>query len=151
MKTLFIYYSNTGNGDVVAECLKAQGMEVRKVLPKKPLPKSFFWCVMSGGFLAGMGHKAPLKQFDPSVEGFDRIVIGSPIWNARLSCPINSVLDQVDLGALPVTFILWAGSGEGPSAVKRINKNYPNAEIILLKDPKKYPEELEKIKGLVSE
>ena len=149
MKALFIYYSNTGNGDMVAERLKEQGAEIRKVIPKKPLPKSFFWSVMNGGFLAGIGHKAALRDFDPSVDGYDRIVIGSPIWNARISCPINSVVDQVDLGALPLTFVLWAGSGEGPGAVKRIKKNYPTAEIVLLKEPKKYPEELEKLNLLL--
>lgn len=151
MKTLFIYYSNTGSGDVVAECLAEQGAEVRKVLPKKPLPKSFFFSVLSGGFLAGLGYKMPLVGFDPNVDGFDRIVIGSPVWNARFSCPINTVLEKVNLKAMPVTFVLWAGSGEAPKAVKRINKDYPTAEIILLKEPKRCPEELEKIRALVTE
>ena len=148
MKTLFVYYSNTGSGDVVAECLKEQGAEIRKVLPKKPLPRSFFLSVMTGGFLAGIGYKMPLKGFDPSIEGFDRIVVGSPIWNGRISSPINSVLKEMDLSVLPVTFVFYAGSGEGKSAAKRIKKNYPNADVIFLKEPKKYPEELEKIKTL---
>lgn len=35
MKKLFIYYSLTGNGDNVANYLKENGWEIRKVEPKK--------------------------------------------------------------------------------------------------------------------
>ena len=42
MKKLFIYYSNTGNGDVVANYLAENGYDIRKITPKKNLPKAFF-------------------------------------------------------------------------------------------------------------
>ena len=32
MKKIFIYFSETGNGDVVADYLKDKGYEIRKVL-----------------------------------------------------------------------------------------------------------------------
>ena len=148
MKTLFLYYSFTGNGDVVAECLSEKGAEIRKVFPKKPLPKSFFWSVMTGGFLATIGHKSKLLPWDTSFEGFDRIVIGSPVWNARFSCPINSVLAEADFAGKALTFVLYSGSGAAPKAAERIENLYPNAKIIVLKEPKKFPEELEKLKEL---
>ena len=144
MATLFIYYTHSGNGDVVAEYLSGKGAEIRKVEPKKPLPKSFFWSVMTGGFLATIGHKAKLLPYDQSYEGFDRIVIGSPVWNARFSCPINSLLAENDFTGKELVFVLYAGSGRAPKATARILKQYPNSKIIVLKEPKKYPEELMK-------
>ena len=135
----------TGNEDLVAEKLKEKGFEIRKVEKKKPLPKSFFWSIMTGGFLAGLKVKSKVKEFDQNIEGFDEIYIGSPIWNAVLSSPINKVLSLLDLKDKKVTFILTAGSGEGKKALKRINKEYPMAKVILLKEPKKYPEELNKV------
>ena len=144
MKTLFLYYSFTGNGDVVAEYLSGKGAEIRKVEPKKPLPKSFFWSVMTGGFLATVGHKSKLLDWDKSFDGFDRIVVGSPIWNARFSCPINSVLAEADFAGKELAFVLYSGSGTAPKALARIEKDYPSAKAIILKEPKKYPEELEK-------
>ena len=60
MNKLMIYYSNSGNGDAVAERLKEQGYTLRKVTPKKPMPKSFFLQILAGGFAAGIGKKEPL-------------------------------------------------------------------------------------------
>ena len=145
MNNLFIYYSFTGSGDVVAENLKDKGFEIRKVIRKKKMPKSFFFGVLHGGFLAGTNHKDKLVDYDNNVDGYENIYIGSPIWNGRFSSPINTVLATTDLSNKNVTFILYAGSGTGPKAVKRIEKNYPNGKIILLKEPKKYPEELKKL------
>ena len=47
-----------------------------------------------------------------------------------------------------LAFVLCAASGEGPKALERINAEYPNARVIALKEPNKYPEELTKLAGL---
>lgn len=72
MKKLFIYYSYTGNGNVVATFLKENGVEIRQVIRKKKLPKSFFWGVMAGGFLAGTKHKDKLEGFDENIEEYEK-------------------------------------------------------------------------------
>ena len=53
MKKIFIYFSLTGNGDLVSDKLPSD-IDKRKVIMKKNLPKKFFFMVMTGGFLAGM-------------------------------------------------------------------------------------------------
>ena len=148
MSVLFLYYSFTGNGDIVAEKMVELEADVRKVVPEKPLPRSFFWSVMTGGFLAGLGYKAPLRGFDPSLDGYDRVVIGSPVWNGRISCPINTVLATLDLTGKEVAFVLYAGSGAAPKAVSRLSKSHPSAPVVVLKEPKKYADELAKLDGL---
>ena len=145
MKRLFIYYSQSGNGDLVAETLRAQGFDARKVVPKKKPPKAFFLQIMSGGFGAGIGRKEPLADFDADVSAYDEVVIGSPVWNARLSCPINTVLASIDLRGKTPVFVLYSGSGEAPKAVRKIADRFPGARVILLKEPKKYPDELKKL------
>ena len=148
MSTLFLYCSFTGSGDVVAEAFRERGAEIRKVTPKKALPKSFFCAMMKGGFLAAIGHKAPLVGFDSNFEGYDRVVLGSPIWNGRLSCPINTVLAESDFTGKELAFVLYAGGGEAPKAVEKLQTAYPNAKVIVLKEPKKNPEELDKLSVL---
>ena len=148
MNKLMIYYSNSGNGDAVAERLKEQGYTLRKVTPKKPMPKSFFLQILAGGFAAGIGKKEPLSGYDPDVRDFDEIVIGSPVWNARLACPINTVLAGTDLKGKKVTFVLYSGSGAAPKAVEKIGTICPGAAVIHLKEPKKYPDELKKLETL---
>lgn len=148
MKKLFIYYSHTGNGDIVAEHLQKQGIEIRKVMRKKKLPKSFFFCMMTGGFLAGTNHKDKLVDFDPDISSYDEVIIGSPIWNARFSSPINAVLSQVNFDGKKLSFLFYSGSGEGPKALERIQKEHPEAKAIFLKEPTKHPEELKKLDAL---
>ncbi len=148
MNTLFLYYSFSGNGDLVADRLREKGAEVRKVLPQKPLPRSFFGAIFKGGFLAAIGHKAKLQPWDNGLDGFDRVVIGSPIWNGRFSCPINTVLTSVDLAGKEVFFVFYAASGTAPKALARIQKEYPAAKVVVLKEPKKYSDELNKLDEL---
>ena len=145
MKKLFIYFSLTGNGDLVADCLKEKGFEIRKVEMKKRLPKSFFFCVLTGGFLAGLGVKSKLKEYDRSIDGYDEIIVGSPIWNGRFSSPLNRLLKDIDFKGKNIEFLFTAGSGEGKHALKKANRLYPEAECIFLKEPKKHKEELGKI------
>ena len=146
MRRLFIYFSDSGNGDVVAEYLAGNGYDVRKVLTKKNLPKNFVAKILKGGFLAGIKNKMKLKEYDENITEYQEIAIGSPIWNGRVSCPINTVLSKTDFSGKKLSFILYSGSGTGAKAVKRLNKEYPEASIVILKEPKKYKESLELIK-----
>jgi len=145
MKKLLIYYSLTGNVELVKEKLN---IESREVTPKHHLPKSFFWMVMIGGMLSGLNKKSKLVNYNNDVSNYDEVIICSPIWNAKFACPINTVLAKTDLTNKKVTFILCAGSGEAPKAEAKIKKLYPNASIIKLQEPKKHPEELEKLNSI---
>ena len=148
MKKLFIYYSLTGSGDTVANYLKDKEYDIRKVTEKFKMPKSFFFRVLIGGFRAGINSKSKLVNFDKNISDYDEIVIGSPIWNSRLTPAINQLLKEIDLTNKNVSFILYSGSGFGEDAVKVLNEKYQNPNIILLKEPSKYHEELDKLSNL---
>ena len=144
MSKLFLYYSDTGNGDVLAARMRELGADVFRVEPKKELPKSFFWKIMTGGFEATVKYKPKLKGELPDTSAYDSVIIGSPVWNGRLSAPINTVLANENAAAKISDFILYSGSGEAKKATEYIKKRFPNARIVILKEPKKYPEKLEK-------
>ena len=145
MGKLFIYFSNSGNGELVAVKLKEKEYDIVKVLPKKALPKSFFSLIMQGGFLAGIKNKMKIEDLNVDFSAYDEIAIGTPVWNGRISPPINTILAMPELKDKKISFILYAGGGEAPKSIKRLNKEFPGAEIVILKEPKKYPDELEKI------
>ncbi len=147
MKKIFIYFSLTGNGDLISEKLKDE-YEIRKIEMKRRFPKSFFLRVLKGGFLASINAKTKLKDFDYDIKDYDEVVIGSPIWNARFSSPINTLLSKLEIGDKKLSFVLYSGSGEGPKAIEKIKKNYKYDKIIILKEPLKYNEELDKLKEL---
>ena len=144
MKKAFLYYSLTGNGDKVAKRFENLGFDIIKIEPKKELPKKFFFRIMTGGFKAGLNMKDKLvTKYD--LSEYTDVYIGSPIWNARLSCPINTVISDKSLLSKNLTFVLYSGSGEAPKALKKINKEFSKANVIILKEPQKYNEELDKI------
>ena len=143
---IFIYYSNTGNGELVKAEFEKMGYDIRKVVPKKDLPKKFFFKVMTGGMLAGLNHKSKLLNFNYDVSAYDEVVIGSPVWNGKLSCPINTVLKNIKLENKKVRFVLYSGSGTSPKAEGKIHKLFgEETEIIQLQEPKKYPDNLKKL------
>ena len=144
MKKLFIYYSRSGNGDYVVSRMSELGYDIRKVEAKRSLPKSFFWSMMIGGMLAGMNHKAKLKDFDYDVSSYDEIVIGSPIWNGKFACPINSLLDKLDLKKKKLRFIIYSGGGDSPKCIAKIKKNY-SCDVYEIKEPKKYKDRLKEV------
>ncbi|MBR3198833.1 MAG: NAD(P)H-dependent oxidoreductase [Bacilli bacterium] len=145
MKKIFIYYSLSGNGDFVASYLKEKGFDIRKVISSDKMPQNTFLRIMTGGFLAGIGHKSKLINFDNDIRDYDEIIIGSPIWNGRLSCPINSVLDNLDLNNKRLTFILYSGSGEAPKVNEKLSQKFPQSKIIHLKEPKSNIENMKTI------
>lgn len=145
MSKLFLYYSYTGNGDIVSKVFKEKGFDIRKIETVKSLPKSFFWGMMAGGFQAAAKKKAELKDFDSDISAYDEIVIGSPIWNGNFPPAINTILASLDFSNKKVSIVFYSGSGEGKKAVKRLQKEHPDISYCFLKEPKKYPDELKKL------
>ena len=145
MKKLFIYYSFTGNGDIIAKTLEEKGYEIRKVVPKTPLPSNFFLSMMTGGFKALINKKDKLINFNSNINDYSKIIIGTPIWNDRICSPINAALDLLNLKDKEISFILYSGSGKANNASKKIKSIY-GVEPIILKQPKDNKEELKKLK-----
>ena len=148
MKKIFIYFSLTGNGDLLANYLKDKEYEIRKVVEKKKAPKKFFFRVLEGGFRAGLNLKGKLVDYNNNIKEFDEVVIGSPVWNGRFPPAINSVLDQTNFAGKKLTFLFYSGSGDIPKVNKKIQKFYPEAKVMVLKEPKHHIEELDKLELL---
>ena len=145
MDKIFIYYSLTGNGDYVSLEMEKKGYVLRKVEEKKKMPKTFFFRILAGGFRAGVGAKAKLVDFNNDISMFSDVVIGSPVWNGRFPPVINSVLSEINLENKNLTFLFYSGSGTIPKVNKKIEKLYPTAKVIVLKEPQTHPDELSKI------
>lgn len=141
MKKYFIYYSNSGNGDFVAEALKRSDVSLIKVEPKKHIKKMNFFRIIRYGGEAMMKKKMPIQQLDLILDSDDVVVIGSPIWNDRLSTPILTLLDKYEFDKKTTRFVLYSGGGKAAHAEKQIAKMGFEKKAIVLKEPKKYAEE----------
>lgn len=144
MKKLFIYYSDTGNCELIANTIKNEETDVIRIVPLKKLPKVFFFKVLKMGMLAGLNHKMKIEKIDFDIDDYDEVTICSPVWNGKLACPINYLLKEYDFKGKINKFILSSGSGEAKKAQEFINEKY-NVNIIFLKEPLTHSDELKKI------
>ena len=146
MGKIFIYYSNTGNGDMVATKFVEKGFTIRRAIPKKDLPKLKFFKVLKGVFLTFTKKKMQLKEFIDDVADFDTIVIGSPTWADNLSSPILTVLDLINLEGKSFGFVLYSASGEANGSISTLKERFgEDTKILVLKEPKENKVELRKI------
>lgn len=148
MKKIFIYYSLTGNGDYVANLMEAKGYEIRKVEEKKRMPKISFFRILVGGYRAGKNKRGELINYDNNIKDYDEVVIGSPVWNGRFPPAINTVLDETDLSKKKVVFFFYSGSGKMPKVGVELATKFPQARIIVTKEPKNNPSETHTINKL---
>ena len=122
MNKYFVYYSATGNGDFIADQLKEKGYQPVKVETKKPLGKMGIFKMIRYGGKAMMGRKAKIKEVNLELKEDDIVVIGSPIWNDRLSTPINAVLAKFNFNKETTQFVLYPAGSEAKKAMKQLKK-----------------------------
>ena len=137
----FVYFSATGNGDYLAEQLKEFGYIPVKLEPVKPLGKMNFFRIMKYGGQAMFNKKMPLKDFELNLKEDDVVVVGSPIWNDRLSTPINTLLAKYSLNKKTTRFILYPAGKTTSKSLKQIKNLGFELEPIVIPYPKKYVEE----------
>lgn len=127
----FVYFSWSGNGDFIASFLKEKGYEPVKVKTLKPLGKVNFFRILKYGFKAMGAKKTPIKEISLELKEDDVVVVGSPIWNDRLSTPINSVLAQFAFNKENTKFILYpAGETTNKSFEQIANLGFKEKPIV---------------------
>ena len=142
MNKYFLYFSFTGNGDYLAELLKEKGYTPVKVeLVKEPKKIGFFQILKYGG-RAMAGKKEKIKEFEFAPQEDDLVVVGSPIWNDRLSTPITTVLSKYSLNKETTRFILYPAGEKTKKSLKQIQKMGFIKEAIVISYPLKKKEQI---------
>jgi flavodoxin len=140
-KVLVIYYSLTGNTQLIAETIaEAINSDILELKPVKELDaeggSKYFW----GGYQATMKIKPKLKPFDTNPLEYDLIFLGTPVWAWTYTPPIHSFLSNYDLSGRKVA--LWTSSdGDGVRGMNKFKKAMKNANIIgeiRFKSPKQH-------------
>ena len=141
----FVYYSLSGNGDLLADLLKEYGYTPVKVEPVKLLKKPNFFTIIKYGGDAMAAKRRKIHDLDVSISEDDEVIIGSPIWNDRLSTPINAVLADYNLNKETTGFILYP-AGEGTSkSLKQLEKLGFKKQPVVIQNPKKYTDKAKEL------
>lgn len=116
MKNLTVYYSWTGNTEAVAgQIQQLAGGDLLKLEEEKPreISKKAF---VSAAFSALFGRKSRLKPLNVSLEEYDAIFLGTPVWAGRPAPAVNAFLKNADLSNKKVVLFLTLQDDKPPSS-----------------------------------
>lgn len=96
MKNLIVYYSWTGNTEVVAKELQSLiGGDLNRIEEAKKRRKVIGF--ISGGFAAVRGSKSRIKLMNLLLDSYDNIFLGAQVWASNSAPAINSYLGGANL------------------------------------------------------
>ena len=120
MKTCVVFYSHSGNvrfyGERIAEKLAVPAFSLE---PVSPLKGTGFGSIFKGGGQAVTGQKPALKEL-PDLSGFDRVVLGLPVWAGRCAAPAYTFLSSGALKEKSVCLFTLSGSGKDEKALAMV-------------------------------
>ena len=121
-KVLVVYYSRTGNTQLVAEIIAlALKAEVRRIEEGKER-KGFISAYLFGGYSAIREKCSDIKPMDFNLEGYDLIFLGSPVWALKPAPAVNAFVSKANFKNKKVVLFFTMGG-----------TNYKKAADILTK------------------
>lgn len=133
-KGLVAYFSTSGNTKKIAEMIAEEGgFDLHEIAPEKEYTKADLnWMDKKSRSSVEMNDKAfrpAIKKSDLDISGYDKILIGFPIWWYVAPTIINTFLEAYDFaGKQIVLFATSGGSGFG-NTVKELQTSAPDAKI----------------------
>ena len=129
-KILIAYYSKTGNTKRAAEEIaKMTGGTLHRIVPQKTYPDSYFATVAVAKWESLKGEKPALADKVEGIGGYDKILVGFPIW--WFGCPqlIKTFMESYDFDGKKV-YPFCTHGGSGPKNSTRDNKAIcPGADV----------------------
>ena len=90
-KTLILYYSRTGKSKIVCDTLKQYfNADALEITEKKD--RSGTLGFLSAAFDSFMDRPAEITPANPALNGYDSLIIVSPIWNWNICVPIRTLI-----------------------------------------------------------
>lgn len=130
-RVLVAYHTRTGHTRTVAETiLRATGGDAFEIEPATPYPDDYDQLVAQNVEEQQSGYLPPLRRHVEQIADYDVVLLGSPLWNVRLTPPVRSFLYAHDLSrSLIAPFTTFIVSGLGRSR-DDIAETAPGATIL---------------------
>ena len=129
-KFLIAYYSKTGNTKRAAEEIaKMTGGALHRIVPQKTYPDSYFATVAVAKWESLKGEKPALADKVEGIGGYDKILVGFPIW--WFGCPqlIKTFMESYDFDGKKV-YPFCTHGGSGPkNSTRDIKAICPGADV----------------------
>lgn len=102
-KTLVVYFSRSGNTEEIAKYIAEQtGSAMYEIIPLNPYPDNYTETTEVAKAEKDNNERPEIKNPLASVEEYDRIVIGYPIWWHSAPMVIGTFLESYDLSNIDI-------------------------------------------------
>lgn len=102
-KTLIVYYSRTGNTRELVDFMAEQtGADVYEIVPLNPYPDDYTETTEVAQAEKESNARPEIKDPLESIEEYDRILVGYPIWWQSAPMIIGTFLESYDLTGVDV-------------------------------------------------
>lgn len=116
MKNLIVYYSWTGNTEVVAKELhQLIGGDLDRIEEVKQRKSGIGFA--TGAFAAIMGLKSRIKPANFPLVGYDNIFLGAQVWASNCAPAINSYISSADFKGKDVYLFITKADDKVPQKV----------------------------------
>lgn len=120
MPTLVVYYSRTGNTRFVAEKIATHlKADICEVTDKKSRKGKLVY--LSGG-IAAFREKLTKIEIPQSIDKYDFIVIGSPVWAGKITPAIRTFLVENDFLNKQMAFFVTLGGDKPEKALRNMHE-----------------------------
>lgn len=110
MKSIVIYYSFSGATEREAQRLAAE-LACPLVKAEEAKPRNLFSAFFPGCSQSRRRKASVIKPLGQDLSGYDRIMIGAPIWAGHPAPAFNAIMNLLPTGK-EVSLFLCSGSGE---------------------------------------
>ena len=125
MKTLVVYFSQTGKTQELAEKLaEISGGDLLKIHTKKSYEMSYRKTVFNSLREIITKSRPELDMNIPDISKYDRILIGAPIWCGCVPSAVYSFLDKIDLSGKKAALFTTSGETQPDKIAEKLKKEY---------------------------
>lgn len=129
MKSLVIYYSRSGNTRIIAEKITQQiGGDIEEIVDKKRRNGSFGFVL--SGYDATRGRTTEIAEMKKSPKDYDLIVVGTPMWNKRITPAVRTYLKNNDLSEKRVALFCTNLKSQPEQVFKTLKELMPESNFI---------------------
>ena len=130
-KMIVLYYSQTGNTQLVAETIaNALGADIEALEAEIPYNGTYQETIERCLIEREQGTIPAIQPVATSVADYDIIFLGYPIWFGTYAPPVAAWLNDVDLTGKKVVPFCTFGSGGLDSSIKDLKAKQPGAEVL---------------------
>ena len=130
-KTLVLYYSQTGNTEVVAKALQnSMACDIEAVVPAVPYDGDFQATIERSRKEMDEGKFPEIQPLASVIKSYDIIFLGFPVWFGTYAPPIETVLKSADFSGKKIVPFCTFGSGGLETSVEAIKAKLPASEIL---------------------